>query len=123
MSVQAKIEKMSSKLEKMVSKLEEEDKDPVLKKLNEEAVSLAAREFFGEERGREYIEVCDLAESTMGKKAKSYVQNVINPEYFGNTLTANIIQIYKVIFRYSKFFGMINKHKKILTRSAPNNKQ
>lgn len=109
---------MSSKLEKMVSKLEEEDKDPELRALNEKAVSLAAQEFFGEEKGLEYIRECDLAEATMGEKAKSYVQKIVNPSYFGNTLTANIVQIYKVIFRYSKFFGMIGKHKKILSRKG-----
>ncbi len=113
---------MQAKLLEMQSKLEEEDKDPKKKALNEEAVKQAAIEFFGKEKGTKYIEEADLAEATMQpKQAKFFVQNVLNPQYFGNLTTPNIIQTYKVIFRYSKFFGMIGKHKKLLTRKNTNN--
>ena len=121
MNIRDKLKSMESKLLQMQEKLVEDDKDPVKKKLNEEAVKLASIEFFGKEKGLAYIEEADLAEETMKpEKARAYVQNVLNPSYFGNVMTENIVGKYRVIFRYSKFFGMIGKHKKILTRKTTN---
>lgn len=117
--MQQKVNKLQDKLQRMQKEFEAKNDDPKEKAINEEAVRLAAIEYFGKEKGESYIKDLDLAEEKLGvESGKNYAGQVVNPLYFGEIEPGNLISGLRVLNKYAYFFGLMAKHKRQLKKQG-----